>query len=300
MDGEIGLNSVEGQGSDFWFRVPLTVISVPEQPSVLTYAAEHDVRVTLIYGNKTGREYVAALLDSFGVIYNAYDSIASALSDSEWIGHCVLLDSDVLIVASYVSELDSFCQKNGVKRVLLRGRSDMDFDNDKYDAFLTKPVFQQPLLDVLKNLKPLVVGEPVMAAKEVEKAPDGRPIFIGKVLLAEDNVTNQIVARGLLNLYGVEVVVAENGQKAVEQAQSTKFDMIFMDCQMPVMDGYEATRTIRQLTDGQTPSDVVIVALSANAMKGDEDECFAAGMNDHIAKPISQDKLIAILTKWLP
>lgn len=176
----------------------------------------------------------------------------------------------------------------------------MDFDKEKYDASLTKPVFQQPLLDVLEKLKPLVEGEPVMAAKEVEKTPGGRPIFTAKVLLAEDNLTNQIVARGLLNLYGVEVVVAENGQKAVEQAQSTQFDMIFMDCQMPVMDGYEATRTIRQFTDAQTPSDVAIVALSANAMKGDEDECFAAGMNDHIAKPISQDKLIAILTKWLP
>jgi CheY-like chemotaxis protein len=73
-----------------------------------------------------------------------------------------------------------------------------------------------------------------------------------------------------------------------------------MDCQMPIMDGYEATRTIRQLIDGKTPADVAIVALSANAMKGDEDECFAAGMNAHIAKPISQDKLISILKKWLP
>ena len=300
MDGEIDLNSVEGQGSDFWFRIPLTVISIPDKPPVLTYAAEHDVRVTLIYGNKTGREYVGALLDSFGVIYNAYDSVNNALADREWIGMCVLLDSEVLMASSDVSEFDSFCQQNGVKRVLLQGHSKMDFDNKKYYASLTKPVFQQPLLDVLENLKPLIEGEPVMVAKEVEKAPDGRPIFKAKVLLAEDNVTNQIVARGLLNLYGVEVVVAENGEKAVEQAQLAKFDMIFMDCQMPVMDGYEATRTIRQFTDGQTASDVVIVALSANAMKGDEDECFAAGMNDHIAKPISQDKLIAILTKWLP
>lgn len=138
-----------------------------------------------------------------------------------------------------------------------------------------------------------------MAIKEFEMAPEGRPVFEAKILLAEDNLTNQIVARGLLNLYGVEVVIAENGQKAVDQAEAIKFDLIFMDCQMPVMDGYEATRKIRQLTEGQTAHDVPIVALSANAMKGDEDECFSAGMNDHIAKPVSQDKLIAILTKWL-
>ena len=299
MDGEIGLNSVEGQGSSFWFRIPLTVVSAAEQISVATDGTEQAVRVTLIYANNTGREYVGALLESLGVIYNAYDSIASALADSVWVGNCILLDSDVVSAASDVSELNVFCQKNAVQRVLLQGRSSMDFDKEVYVASLTKPVFHQSLLDVLGNLKPLVKGEPVMAANEVEKAPDSRPTFKAKVLLAEDNLTNQIVARGLLNLYGVDVVVAKNGQEAVEQAQSTQFDMIFMDCQMPVMDGYEATRTIRQLTDGQTPSDVAIVALSANAMKGDEDECFAAGMNDHIAKPISQDKLIAILTKWL-
>ena len=299
MDGEIGLNSVEGQGSDFWFRIPLTVVSTAEHIPVVTDGTEQAIRVTLIYANKTGREYVSALLDSLGVICNAYDSIASALADSEWIGNCILLDSDVVSATSDVTELDSFCRKNAVKRILLQGRSSMDFDKEVYVASLTKPVFHQPLVDVLENLKPLVGGEPVMAASEVEKASEGRPIFKAKVLLAEDNLTNQIVARGLLNLYGVEVVVAENGQKAVEQAQSTQFDLIFMDCQMPIMDGYEATRTIRQFTDGQTPSDVVIVALSANAMKGDEDECFAAGMNDHIAKPISQDKLVVILTKWL-
>lgn len=300
MDGEIGLNSVEGQGSDFWFRIPLTVVSTAEQIPLVTDGTEQAVRVTLIYANKTGREYVGGLLESLGVTYNAYDSIGSALADSEWIGNCILLDSDVVSASTDVSELNVFCQKNTVQRVLLQGRSSMDFDKEVYVASLTKPIFYQPLVDVLESLKLLVEGGSMKTANEVEKTPDGRPVFKARVLLAEDNLTNQIVARGLLNLYGVDVVVAENGQKAVEEAQSTKFDMVFMDCQMPVMDGYEATRTIRQLTDGQTPADVAIVALSANAMKGDEDDCFAAGMNDHIAKPISQEKLVAILTKWLP
>lgn len=300
MDGEIGLNSVEDQGSEFWFRIPIDVVSTAEPISLITDGTEQTVRVTLIYANRIGREYVGALLDSLGVIYNAYDSIDSALADSEWIGNAILLDSDAVSAASDVSEWDSFCQKNAVQRVLLQGRSSMDFDKEKYDASLTKPIFYQPLVDVLESLKLLVEGGSMKSANEVEKTPDGRPVFKARVLLAEDNLTNQIVARGLLNLYGVDVVVAENGQKAVEEAQSTKFDMIFMDCQMPVMDGYEATRTIRQLTDGQTSADVAIVALSANAMKGDEDDCFAAGMNDHIAKPISQEKLVAILTKWLP
>ncbi|MCB5161112.1 ATP-binding protein [Marinomonas algarum] len=138
------------------------------------------------------------------------------------------------------------------------------------------------------------------ATKPQDKRHNERPVFNAKVLLVEDNLTNQIVARGLLKLFGIEVVVAENGQQAVEKADAQCFDLIFMDCQMPVMDGYEATRTLRQSGSGATPADVAIVALSANAMKGDKETCIAAGMDDHIAKPISQDKLEAVLTKWLP
>ena len=300
MDGEIGFNSVDGQGSSFWFRIPLTMKSTLGSTESANKSALQDVRVTLIYANKTGREYVAALLDSQAVNYNAYDSVASALADKEWLGNVFLLDSDVLENSNDVAELNAICQKNVVKRVLLTGRSNVEFDRLEYDATITKPVFYQPLWDALKKLEFEDKGDSAMVAKEAEKAPEDRPTFKAKVLLAEDNLTNQIVARGLLNLYGVEVVVAGNGQIAVDLAQETHFDMIFMDCQMPVMDGYDATRAIRQFTDSQTPANVAIVALSANAMKGDEDECFAAGMNDHIAKPISQEKLIAILTKWLP
>ncbi|MEP2617193.1 MAG: response regulator, partial [Marinomonas sp.] len=167
-----------------------------------------------------------------------------------------------------------------------------------YDGSIIKPVFDKSLrevLDSLNTVSPDVEGP----AQKAEEKTDINPVFNATVLLAEDNVTNQIVARGLLKLYGVEVVIAENGQKAVELAQSEVFDMIFMDCQMPIMDGYEATRQIRQLVGSKTPADVAIVALSANAMKEDESDCFAAGMNDHVAKPVSQDKLLAILNKWL-
>ncbi|RBP81174.1 response regulator [Marinomonas rhizomae] len=300
MEGEIGLSSVEGQGSSFWFRIPLTQVSLVEQVPLIANNAENGLKVTLVYGNKTGREYIAALLDLFGVNYNAFAGIENALEDKERIGNCLLIDSDVLTVQAEVAELSEFCKKNAVQRVLVQGRSSMEFDREKYEASLMKPVFHQPLLNVLENLEPLIKGDSALAVKKVESTPDAPLTFKGKVLLVEDNLTNQIVARGLLNLCGVEVVVAENGQKAVEQAQANQFDMIFMDCQMPVMDGYEATRTIRKFSGQKTPCDITIVALSANAMKGDEDDCFAAGMNDHIAKPISQDKLIAILTKWLP
>ncbi|WP_262368562.1 response regulator [Marinomonas sp. IMCC 4694] len=138
-----------------------------------------------------------------------------------------------------------------------------------------------------------------MEAKETVVLPDDRPSFTAKVLLVEDNLTNQIVTRGLLNLFGIDAVLAENGQEGVEHARSQHFDLIFMDCQMPVMNGYDATKAIRQFVDSRTASDVTIIALSASAIQEEIDECFAVGMNDYLAKPISQNTLIAVLSKWL-
>ncbi|ETI60674.1 ATP-binding protein [Marinomonas profundimaris] len=296
MGGEIGLTSKEGEGTTFWFSVPLAYGEACEPFQPLGY----DTNVALVYRNKTGRDYVGLLLDSLAVSYDAYESLAHVVTDQKE-HDCILLDSDALryAAASDVLAFERLSQKQAMKRVLVHGRINIDYDLAGYTASLIKPVYRHSLLGVLEQLA-FLEGNIDMAIKDVETTPESRPVFNAKVLLAEDNLTNQIVARGLLNLYGVDVVVAENGQKAVEQAQSTPFDLIFMDCQMPVMDGYEATRTIRQFTDAKTSADVAIVALSANAMKGDEDECFAAGMNDHIAKPVSQEKLLAILTKWLP
>lgn len=138
-----------------------------------------------------------------------------------------------------------------------------------------------------------------MEIKGAASMPNARPSFTAKVLVIEDNLTNQIVARGLLGLLGVDVVLAENGQEGVEQARSEHFDLIFMDCQMPVMNGYDATKAIRQFVDSRTTSDVTIIALSASAIQEEIDECFAVGMNDYLAKPISQNTLIAVLSKWL-
>lgn len=297
MDGDISLASVEGEGSSFTFNIPLDIGVNSEDIETISY----DVKVTLIYENKTGREYVEALLNSLKVECDSYSSLGEALSESSWNGDVILLDTGALACASAldVSRLEKIYETKTMQRVLLQAHSNTDFDLKGYDASLIKPIFSRSLVDVLENLNPLYLGAPSMALKDVEITAEGRPVFQAKVLLAEDNLTNQIVARGLLNLYGVDVVIAENGEKAVDQAKATKFDLIFMDCQMPIMDGYEATRQIRLLTEGQTAQDVPIVALSANAMKGDEDECFSAGMNDHIAKPVSQDKLVAILTKWL-
>jgi len=115
-----------------------------------------------------------------------------------------------------------------------------------------------------------------------------------RVLLVEDNRVNVIVAKSLLKKLGLKPDVAVNGEEAVQMATEDTFDLILMDCQMPVMDGYEATRQLRRLGVG-TP----IVALTANAMPGDREKCLAAGMDDYITKPLKQDQLVTALNKGL-
>lgn len=139
-------------------------------------------------------------------------------------------------------------------------------------------------------------SESITARQQQATLPE---TFNASVLVAEDNATNQIVAKGMLEQLGCRVDLAENGRESVARAAEKRYDLIFMDCQMPVMDGYEATGNIRkaehQTGIGRTP----IVALTAHAMKGDRDRCLAVGMDDYITKPFNEQQLATVLSKWL-
>lgn len=116
------------------------------------------------------------------------------------------------------------------------------------------------------------------------------------ILVAEDNSVNQMVARKLLEKLGCTCVIAENGEKAIEQLGKESFDLILMDCMMPIMDGQEATRQIR--ASGSAYSDIPIIAFTANAMESDQLACKAAGMNDFLDKPVTIDRLKEMIGRW--
>lgn len=149
---------------------------------------------------------------------------------------------------------------------------------------------------------------PLSSAEEAEHASinmeheDEKNIKFQNVhlLLVEDNPTNQMIAIEILESYGCRVMPAGNGVEAVERASTQEFDLIFMDCQMPEMDGFEATGIIRKREGEKQLSATPIVAFTANAMKGDRDKCLAAGMDDYVSKPVKKEKLAAVLLKWLP
>ncbi len=294
MQGQIGLTSEEGAGSTFWFNLPLTLATEPVPVDTLSYKTQ----ATVIYQNKTGRDYLSALLDTLGVEHNVCSSVSEALLHDTWYEPFVFVDAYALGVASSEDLLafENVCEQKAMKQILLHDRTNTKFDVSAYETSIIKPIFHRALVEALERVKP--GGADVIDEHVIENTTEYRLSFDAKVLLVEDNLTNQIVAKGLLNLYGVDVSVAENGQEAIEMVKSMRFDLIFMDCQMPILDGYEATKRIRQLIDAKTPADVPIIALSANAMKGEEEKCFDSGMDDYVAKPISQDKVEAALVKW--
>jgi two-component system sensor histidine kinase/response regulator len=127
-----------------------------------------------------------------------------------------------------------------------------------------------------------------------------RPKLEGKVLLAEDNPVNQEVATVMLQTIGINARVANNGQEAIECMQEDNFDLVLMDCQMPVMDGFEATALWRQREQDLGSPALPIIALTANAIVGDRERCLELGMSDYLSKPFSPDQLYDVVARWLP
>jgi PAS domain S-box-containing protein len=142
--------------------------------------------------------------------------------------------------------------------------------------------------------QPLLVEADLTLKKDNKSDQSATGQFAGRVLIAEDVKTNQLLIKSFLEGIGLEVTFAENGKQAVQKAQAHSFDLIFMDIQMPEMDGYEATRTLRRKSV-TTP----IIALTAHAMEGDQEKCLNIGMDDYITKPIDKNVLIAVLKRWL-
>jgi len=161
-----------------------------------------------------------------------------------------------------------------------------------FDLTMTKPVRQAVVHDVLMQL----AGKSEPVVSQNHRSAPGTQLNGLRVLLAEDNAVNRNVAVGMMALLGVEVSVAQDGQQAIEQLAKSDFDLVLMDCQMPIVDGFEATRRIR--ADRSPNSAVTIVAMTANAMAGDRELCISAGMDDYIAKPFTLDQLTAVLSRW--
>jgi CheY-like chemotaxis protein/HPt (histidine-containing phosphotransfer) domain-containing protein len=172
-----------------------------------------------------------------------------------------------------------------------------------FAGYLTKPIRQSALHDCIATvmglpadtLRDSAVSAPLVTRHTLAEA---RAAGRARILVAEDNQINQQVALGILQRLGHHADLAANGLEAVEAVRRLPYDLVLMDCQMPDMDGFEATAEIRRLQG--TGARIAIVAMTANAMQGDRERCLAAGMDDYLTKPVCGDKLAATLERWLP
>jgi two-component system sensor histidine kinase/response regulator len=166
-----------------------------------------------------------------------------------------------------------------------------------FNGYLNKPIDQSILYNTLMTIAEVNSPEQsLITAYSARKLPQ----FKARVLVVEDNAVNQKVAQGLLKKFGVQVDLAANGEEALSSLSHLSFDLVLMDCQMPVMDGYEATQRIRLPQSNVLNRKIPIIAMTANSMQGDREKCLAVGMDDFISKPVNPSKLQEALTRWLP
>jgi PAS domain S-box-containing protein len=319
MGGEIGVRSRPGEGSAFWFTVPLA-LQQESAPSPASDADLKGIRVLVVDDDATNRRVLHEQLSAWGMRPEESDSGINALAmlkkaveqgapfsiavldhqmpgmDGETLGRLIketpgLRDTVLVMLTSLGRRGDAARLKHG-----------------GFAAYLTKPAKQTVLREALAEAwalrqageqAPLVTRHSLREGAETRGGGDGSPPkFHARVLLVEDNAVNLKVATRMLERLGCRVDKAGNGKEAVEMVGSLPYDLVFMDCHMPEMDGYEATREIRRREAGGRRH--WILAMTASALKGDREKCLEAGMDDYISKPIQKEDLIDALTRYAP
>jgi two-component system sensor histidine kinase/response regulator len=305
MGGSIEVESQFGEGSVFRFAVPL---GAGDSAAIATVspALLRGRRVILAEDNPTNRSILEMQLAAVGMEVAMADSGATALELMRAAARAgtgfevAVIDMKMPIMdgMTLAAEIRKDALLRGVKMLMLTSLASGNEAKEAYqtgvDAYLTKPVRQQELIDTLTRM----LGREEPALPRSMTVPPGSR---GRVLLAEDNAVNQEVARAMLRDLGCELRLADNGREALNAMRTQAFDVVFMDCQMPEMDGFEAVRRLRSAhaADYETRIDVPIVALTANALAGDEERCRAAGFDDYLPKPFRQRQIDEVLERWL-
>ncbi len=320
MGGSVGVTSKVGVGSTFWFSVVL-----PEDKELspdVHLAASTELKGTRILSvddNEIALTIIREILSPCGV------EVVSARSGEEALNILANDNNFDAIITDYMMPAmngegfglkvrENHPTRNLPLLIITSAPSQGDrkrLQEIGFSGYLSKPVRQEmfkKIIALLVSAKkegrtiPFITQHTIKEVDNVSKVKTNSKLKVSnvQVMLVEDNPVNQQVAMLMIQKYGCSVTPAGNGAEAVKLFKQQKFDLIFMDCQMPVMDGFEATQSIREQESQNNLARTTIVAFTANAMKGDDEACLAAGMDDYMAKPVKPADIERVLLSWLP
>ena len=306
MGGTIGVESEVGRGSRFFVDLALPRAQrVPNEPA--SVADLHGLRVLAVDDNRTNLNILRQQLSAWEMPVTCVESGSLALQEAARAAHAGE-PYDLAILDMHMPQMDglklaqslkSMPDLAGLQMIMLTSTSEIGLADERRSAgilkTISKPIRQAELRDVLRGVLTEVRTQRLAALAPPPAADAG---LRGHVLLAEDNVINQQVCVAMLKALGLTADVVDDGEKAVLQVQRHHYDLVLMDCQMPVLDGYRATAAIRAAWPPDQPP-LPIVALTANAMQGDRADCLAAGMDDYLAKPVTREQMETMLRRWL-
>ncbi|WP_461538703.1 hybrid sensor histidine kinase/response regulator [Spongorhabdus nitratireducens] len=308
MGGKLEVTSEEGKGSCFFFTLDCEVSSSKLTTYTEPSHALEGISALIVDDNATNREILDHYLTSWGINHDEASNSKEALDklhkayDQGKPFDIALLDLDMpdmdgLGLSQKISETPEL---EKTRRIMLTSAGFITRRAQRkngLDACLSKPFKQSRLLDTLMHVMDqhhIETDNKAQLTHTLQKSFQGESI-----LLVEDNIVNQKVAISILSKMGLNVEVASDGQEAVDATADKNYNLVLMDCQMPVMSGYEATRNIRRREEQQRKPRLPVIAMTANAMAGDREKCLAAGMDDYLSKPIKAGLLQEKLATWL-
>jgi CheY-like chemotaxis protein len=315
MGGEIWVESQPGQGSTFSFTA---TFGLGKEKAKRRFKPSPDLRgmkVLVVDDNATSRGILQEMLESFSFEVSVAASGEEGITELEDANadkpfELIIMDwkmpgIDGIEASKLIKSHKGLSKIPAIVLVTAYGREEVMQQAQEVglEGFLLKPVNPSMFFDTIMQ----AFGEELpetsrVAQRKEQEAEDLENIQGARVLLVEDNEINQQVAKEILEGAGLHVTLANDGQEAVNAVKETNYDAVLMDVQMPVMDGYTATKTIRMWEGGMRnkgKAQIPIIAMTAHAMAGDEDKSLEAGMNGHVAKPIDPDQLFSTLQKWI-